>query len=155
MAEEGGEEAARKSVKKAGKRRRETSGPIGGDPESLEPQTKGGDFMARRGHQEEEEVGPFATPKGWRPPVWQLKSRFQAAAGGCYAPRRAILPDRYTTLVTLPALRQRVHTRRRLTVPPTMARKEARLGSHRRFVTLWAWLILWPTDGPFPQISHR
>ena len=39
-----------------------------------------------------------------------------------------------------------------------MARIETRFGSHRRFVSLWAWLILWPTDGPFPAditaLSH-
>ena len=60
-----------------------------------------------------------------------------------------------TTLVTLPALRQRVQTRMRLTRPSTWARIETRLASQRRRVTLWAWLILCPTDGPFPQTSQR
>src|SRR5262245_60623824 len=60
-----------------------------------------------------------------------------------------------TAFATFPAFRQRVHTRSLLTAPPTMPRSETRLGIHRRFVMLWAWLTLWPTEGPLPQISHR
>ena len=46
------------------------------------------------------------------------------------------------TFVTLPALRQRVHTRTRRALPATTARIETRLGSQRRFVSLCAWLIV-------------
>src|SRR5205814_8309870 len=58
-------------------------------------------------------------------------------------------------LVTLPAFTQRVHTRSRFGAPGATARTETRFGSHRRFVTLWAWLIRWPTAGRFPQMSQR
>ena len=70
--------------------------------------------------------------------------------GGGYHP-----PCCYTDWTTFPAFRQWVHTRTRLGLPFTIARVETKLGSHRRFVTLWAWLIRCPTVGPFPQISHR
>jgi hypothetical protein len=40
------------------------------------------------------------------------------------------------TFVTLPAFRQRVHTRARRGVPPTMMRMEIRFGIHRRRVSL-------------------
>ena len=56
---------------------------------------------------------------------------------------------------TLPARRQRVHTRMYCGRPSTIARTRCRLGSHRRLVTLWAWEMLLPVIGPLPQISHR
>ena len=41
-------------------------------------------------------------------------------------------------------------------MPPfTSARTRCRFGSNRRGVMLWAWLMLRPTTGPFPQISQR
>lgn len=39
--------------------------------------------------------------------------------------------------------------------PPTLARTRWMFGYWRRLLTLWAWLIWWPTIGPFPQSSHR
>src|SRR3989338_7665458 len=58
------------------------------------------------------------------------------------------------TFVTLPALRQRVHTRTRRARPATSARIETRLGSQRRRVSLCAWLIVLPTRwGPFVGLS--
>src|SRR2546430_1471932 len=59
------------------------------------------------------------------------------------------------TLVTLPALRHRVQTRTRRVLPAICARIETRFGSHRAFVSLCAWLIVWPRGGPFPQIWAR
>jgi hypothetical protein len=59
------------------------------------------------------------------------------------------------TFVTFPAFRQRVHTRARRALPATMIRIETRLGIHRRFVRLWAWLTVCPTDGLLSQMSHR
>src|SRR6267143_515995 len=93
---------------------------------------------------------------GGLPPAFTTLQQ-QDPTGGGNAPRRAFSRGPYRILVTLPALRQRVHTRRRCTVPavPILPRIETRLTSQRRFVTLWAWLILWPTDGPFPQTSQR
>src|SRR5215813_2467490 len=35
-----------------------------------------------------------------------------------------------------------------------MARTERRFTFQRRFVTLWAWLMLFPNCGPLPQTSH-
>src|SRR5205807_4224789 len=58
-------------------------------------------------------------------------------------------------LVTLPAFTQRVQTRSRLGTPPTTVRTETRFGSHRRLVTLCAWLIRLPTAGCFPQTAQR
>ena len=41
-------------------------------------------------------------------------------------------------------------------MPPfTSARTRCRFGSNRRGLTLCAWLMLRPTTGPLPQISHR
>jgi len=51
-------------------------------------------------------------------------------------------------------LRQRVQTRSRRVVPFTTARTRWRLGYQRRFVLLFAWLMLCPVMGPLPQISH-
>lgn len=59
------------------------------------------------------------------------------------------------TFVTLPAFRQRAHTRARRGLPSRMIRMDTRLGIQRRRVSLWAWLIELPTDGPFAQMSHR
>ena len=57
-------------------------------------------------------------------------------------------------LTTLPLRRQDVHTRMRLVVAPTLAWTSRRLTFQRRFVTLWAWLMLFPNCGPLPQISQ-
>jgi hypothetical protein len=46
------------------------------------------------------------------------------------------------TFVTFPAFKQRVQTRTRCALPPTIARMPTRFGSHRRFVSLWAWLTV-------------
>src|SRR6266576_3618762 len=51
-------------------------------------------------------------------------------------------------------LRQRVQTRSRRVVPFTTARTRWRSGYQRRFVLLFAWLMLCPVMGPLPQISH-
>lgn len=59
------------------------------------------------------------------------------------------------TLVTLPAFRQRVHTRARRGAPATMILIEIRFGIQRRRVALWAWLTELPTAGCFAQMSHR
>ena len=50
---------------------------------------------------------------------------------------------------------QRVHTLIRLALPLTSARTVWMLASKRRGVTLWAWLTLRPTAGPFPHTSQR
>lgn len=57
-------------------------------------------------------------------------------------------------LVTLPDLRQVVHTRMRLFPPFTLAWTGRRFTFQRRRLTLWAWLTLLPNCGPLPQISH-
>jgi hypothetical protein len=57
--------------------------------------------------------------------------------------------------VTFPALRQRVQTRIRLTVPFTITRTCWMFGRNRRFVRMCEWLILLPVCGSRPQISHR
>lgn len=53
--------------------------------------------------------------------------------------------------VTLPAERQRVHTRTRRTSPDSMMRTRRRFGSQRRLVLLFAWETLLPVIGRFPQ----
>jgi hypothetical protein len=52
-------------------------------------------------------------------------------------------------------LRQRVQTRTCFTEPSTVARTERRFGIERVFVLLFAWETLFPTSGPFPQMSQR
>ena len=59
------------------------------------------------------------------------------------------------TLTTRPERMHSVQTLRCCGLPSTSARTRCRLGSHRRLVTLWAWLTLLPVIGPLPQISHR
>ena len=58
-------------------------------------------------------------------------------------------------LTTAPERMQRVQALTR-TVLPLLAtmRTHCRLGSQRRRVLLWAWLTLFPVDGPLPQISQ-
>ena len=56
--------------------------------------------------------------------------------------------------VTFPALRQDVHTLRRLGAPPTRARTRWMLGFHRRLVRTWECETLLPKMGPLPQTSH-
>src|SRR5436305_1577373 len=63
-------------------------------------------------------------------------------------------PFHYAALVTRLALRHRVQTRRRRVVPFTTARTRCRFGYQRRFVLLFAWLMLCPVMGPLPQISQ-
>jgi hypothetical protein len=55
---------------------------------------------------------------------------------------------------TFPLRKQEVHTRMRLVAPLILACTGRRFTFHRRLVTLWAWLILFPNCGPLPQISH-
>jgi hypothetical protein len=55
----------------------------------------------------------------------------------------------------LPERRQRVHTRMRRVAPLMSALTDCRFGSKRLGPTLWAWEMVRPTTGPFPQISHR
>jgi hypothetical protein len=58
-------------------------------------------------------------------------------------------------LLIFPAEMHDVHTRTRRRVPDaSMIRAVCRLGSHRRLVLLFAWLTLFPTDRPLPQIEH-
>jgi hypothetical protein len=70
--------------------------------------------------------------------------------------RMAGFADRgdYAALTTLFERMQRVQTRMRRTAPSTSALTRCRFGSNRRALTLWAWLILRPTTGAFPQISQ-
>src|SRR5947208_67478 len=49
---------------------------------------------------------------------------------------------------------ERLITLARRGVPFTTARTRCRLGYQRRFVLLFAWLMLCPVMGPLPQISH-
>ena len=56
--------------------------------------------------------------------------------------------------VTFPALRQDVHTLRRLGAPLTRARTRWMLGFHRRLVRTWECETLLPKMGPLPQTSH-
>jgi len=60
----------------------------------------------------------------------------------------------YGALTTCPDLMQLVQTSIFLTLPFEIARTRCRFGLNRRFVTLWAWLILLPTIGFLPHISH-
>jgi len=53
-----------------------------------------------------------------------------------------------------PDLMHCVHATIRRADPPLRTRTFFRFGSQRRRVRLWAWLILLPVMGPFPQISH-
>ncbi len=53
--------------------------------------------------------------------------------------------------VTLPVRMQRVQARDRRTVPSTTARTDFRFRCHFRLVTLFAWLMLRPVIGVFPQ----
>ena len=73
--------------------------------------------------------------------IWSLKGQAQA--------------DFCTGFCTLPDRKQRVQTFIRLTAPFTTARTCCKFGYQRRLVLLLAWLTLWPTCGPFPQISQR
>lgn len=50
---------------------------------------------------------------------------------------------------TLPAERQRVHTRTRFRSAPSTIRTRCRFGNHRRLVRLLAWLTLLPKTAPF------
>jgi hypothetical protein len=54
-----------------------------------------------------------------------------------------------TALVTLPALRQRVHTYSREGEPFTSIRTFWRFGLNLRRVATIEWLRLFPKDGPF------
>jgi len=56
--------------------------------------------------------------------------------------------------VTFPALRQEVHTLRRLGVPATTARTRWMFGFQRRFVRMWECEMLCPKPGPLPQTSQ-
>jgi hypothetical protein len=56
--------------------------------------------------------------------------------------------------VTLPALRQEVHTLTRLGVPPTSVRTRWMLGFQRRLVRTWECEIECPKPGPLPQTSQ-
>jgi hypothetical protein len=47
----------------------------------------------------------------------------------------------YAAFCTLPARMQEVQTRMRRVAPFTRARTFCRFKFHRRFVTLWAWLM--------------
>ena len=49
---------------------------------------------------------------------------------------------------------QRVQTRIRRRLFPWRTETFWMLGSQRLRVRLWAWLMLFPVPGPFPQISH-
>ena len=57
-------------------------------------------------------------------------------------------------LVTLPERMHDVQTLRRLGDPFTTARTRWMLGSQRRLVRRWEWLIFIPNDGFFPHTSH-
>src|SRR5690606_20941063 len=59
-----------------------------------------------------------------------------------------------TLRVTLPALRQEVHTLTRLGVPPTIARTRWMFGFQRRLVRMWECETLCPKPGPLPQTSQ-
>jgi hypothetical protein len=61
---------------------------------------------------------------------------------------------RQATFRTLFDLMQLVQTVRRFVRPSTFARTSWRFGSQRRLVRLWAWLMLLPLTGFFPQISQ-
>ncbi len=54
--------------------------------------------------------------------------------------------------MTLPALRQRVHTYARLGAPRSMIRTFWRFGLKRRFVATIEWLREFPNAGPLPQL---
>ena len=56
--------------------------------------------------------------------------------------------------VTLPALRQLVHTFRRFGVPLTRARMRWMFGFQRRLVRTWECDTDLPKPGPLPQTSH-
>ena len=54
-------------------------------------------------------------------------------------------------MTSLPERMQRVQARTRRVTPSTTARTVVKFKCHLRFVTLWAWLILRPVMGVFPQ----
>jgi hypothetical protein len=56
--------------------------------------------------------------------------------------------------VTLPALRQEVHTFNRFGVPDTRARTRWMFGFQRRLVFFLDQGTLWPKPGPLAQTSH-
>jgi hypothetical protein len=56
--------------------------------------------------------------------------------------------------VTLPALRQDVHTLRRFGVPPTTTRTRWMFGLQRRLVFFFDQGTLWPNPGLLPHTSH-
>ena len=57
----------------------------------------------------------------------------------------------YEAFLTRLLLRHRVQTRTRRGAPSTITRTVCRLGYHRRFVLLLAWLTLLPVAGPLVQ----
>jgi hypothetical protein len=62
--------------------------------------------------------------------------------------------SRSYALTTLPLRRQAAQTRIRLFALPTLACTGRRLTFQRRFVTLCAWLMLFPNCGFLPHIAH-
>lgn len=62
--------------------------------------------------------------------------------------------SRIGRLTTLPDRMQDVQALRRLGDPSTRARTRWMLGSHRRLVLRWEWLMFMPNEGFFPQTSH-
>lgn len=64
------------------------------------------------------------------------------------------LSGHYTAFCTLPDFKQLVQTLIFLTLPLITARTLCKLGNQRLRVLLFAWLILFPLTGPFPQISQ-
>ena len=62
--------------------------------------------------------------------------------------------ERIGRLVTLPDRMHDVQTFSRLGAPSTTARTFWMLGSQRRFVRRWEWLMFIPNDGFLPQTSH-
>ena len=75
---------------------------------------------------------------------------FQPARQRPGGPARAACRN-YDAFLTRLLLRQRVQTRTRRGAPSTITRTVCRLGYHRRFVLLLAWLTLLPVAGPLVQ----
>ncbi len=57
-------------------------------------------------------------------------------------------------LTTFPDRMHEVQALSRLGEPSTMARTRWMLGSQRRLVRRWEWLMFIPNDGFLPQTSH-
>jgi len=100
----------------------------------------------------------YVWPAG--PPALAFPATLQNCATACAKKQKASETSEASetkanyAFCTLPLFKQLAQTRTRRCDPWTIARTERRFTFQRRFVTLWAWLMLFPNCGPLPQTSH-